>query len=96
VAFTVFVVACHKHPDGYTRQETFPLAVSTAQEIFNAGQSIIQTHGIYTKSLYKLGLGVTNLHPPGSVVPSASSSKKGAAKAGGTGDNMTLFDATKL
>jgi len=96
VAFTVFVVACHKHPDGYTRQETFPLAVSTAQEIFNAGQSIINTHGIYAKSLYKLGVGVTNLCPSGNVVPPASSSKKGAANAGGAGDNLTLFDATKL
>ena len=77
-----------------TRQETFPLAVFTAQDIFNAGQSIINTHGIYAKSLYKLGLGVTNLCPAGAT--SAPAKKSSVKIGGGAGDNMTLFDATKL
>ena len=93
VACTVFVVACHQFPKSYTRQESFSVPVSTGQEIYAAGERIIKAQGIYSQSLYKLGLGVTNLRPPGSVPTSA---KKGAAKAGVAGDELTLFDATKL
>ena len=96
VASTVFVVACHQFPNGYTRQETFPVAVASAKEIYDAGQNIIKTHDIYAKLLYKLGLGVTNLNPPGSAVRPASLSKKSKAKTGGSGDAPTLFDVKKL
>lgn len=91
VAFTVFVVACHKYPNEYTRQESVTVAVSSAADIFAGGQRIIKAHGIYSQSLYKLGLGVTKLCPQGAPA------KKSSGKSGkGASENLTLFDTGKL
>lgn len=94
VAFTVFVVAAHKWDGEYSRQKSFAVAVATAQEIYDAAQNIVQAENIYRKSLYRLGLGVTNLCPPGSVP--ATTKRKSAAEIASEKANLTFFDATKL
>ena len=94
VAFTVFVAAAHKWDGDYSRQKSFPVAVSTAQEIYDIARNIVKAEGIYTKPLYLLGLGVRNLCPPGSVP--APTKKKSAAQTAAEKANLTLFDPTKL
>lgn len=86
VAYTVVVVACHKFGEDYGRQVSLSVAVSTGQDILAAGQSLIKKHGIYNRSLYKLGLGVKNLQPPG-VLPAKKKSKPS-----NDADNLTLFE----
>ena len=91
VAFTVFIVACYKHPAKFSRQMSFDVAVSTGKEILDAALALVKKHNIYKRSLYLLGLGVANLHSPGAAVARKPSRKSGK----GDADEMTLFDLKK-